>query len=169
MDPKIEIVEKEFGNVIEIEQIVSMMKMPMTMGQDFTALSEYMKETGAECTVAPYARYVDIDWEAESNAGFFKMFFSMFTKKWHFFSGMTFDKELTAKGSMVPGKMEKRKYVTATHYGPYQNVGKLYKAMYLWAKKEGLEVEPESMEFYMNDPSKVKKSELETILYIPLK
>ncbi len=165
---EIELIEMEFGSALEIESKTKMSTMPKSMGKSFTTLGDYMKHKHVKCSIAPYARYVDVDWEFQTNAGFFANLIDMFKKEWHFFSGMTLESTIEGSGDIHVKIFKKRKYVKAVHYGPYQNVGKLYGQMYLWAKEQKLKCLPESIEFYMNDPKDVKKSELETVLYIPV-
>lgn len=165
---KIELVEMEFGPSIEIESKTKMFAMPKEMVNSYTKIHDYINEKHVKCSIAPYARYVGVDWEYQVNAGFFSMFKDMFTKIWHFYSGFPLETALEGEGDMHVKVHSKSKYIKATHYGPYQNVGKLYTKMYKWGKDNGHKCLPESFEFYMNDPKEVKKSELETILYIPV-
>lgn len=164
----IELVEMEFGPSIEIESKTKMFGMPKEMGNSFTRIHEYTKQKHVKCSIAPYARYIDVDWEYQTNSGFWAMFKDMFSKIWHFYSGFTLESAVEPQDDMHVKVFPKAKYIKATHYGPYQNVGKLYGKMYLWAKDKGYKCLPESLEFYTNDPAEVKKSELETILYIPI-
>ena len=85
---KIEVVEKEIGNVIEIEEMIPMWKMPSIMGKDFSLITEYIKTKNIKDTGKPYARYLDIDWEAQMAKGVIANFIEIFTKKWHFQVGI---------------------------------------------------------------------------------
>lgn len=167
-EAKIELVEMDFGSAIEIESKTKMFSMPKEMGVSFTKINDYIKQKHVKCSIAPYARYVNVDWEYQTKAGFFANLKDMFSKIWHFYSGMTLETEVEGDDDMHAKVFKKSKYIKATHYGPYQNVGKLYSKMYLWAKEKGYKCLPESFEFYTNDPTTVKKSELETIMYIPV-
>ena len=166
---KIEIIEKEFGKVLEIEELVPMMKMPKVMGIDFTKLVNYANENSLKITEAPYSRYVGIDWEKQVNKGFIGNMLDVFTKKWHFFCGIAVDSEVKLIDNIKMRDMKIKKYLCTLHKGPYQNVGPTYKAMYNWAKENRVELDSECFECYLNDPSQVSKDNLETMIYIAVK
>lgn len=167
MDIKIE--EKEIGPVIEVEYKTSMFKMPTMMGEGFRLIHKFLREKKVVVQEAPYARYVDFSWDEENKTSALVNFFKAFTRKWHFFVGFPCGEPLEVSGELQVKVFEKRKYITCKHFGPYPKVGETYKAMHKWSKDNGYEVESESMEFYLNDPGEVKKSELETLCLIPVK
>lgn len=167
-ETKIELVEMDFGPALEIESKTKLFSMPKEMGNSFTRINDYIKERHVKCSIAPYARYINIDWEYQVKAGFWANIKDMFSKTWHFYSGMTLEKAVEGDNDIHVKVFKKSKYIKAVHYGPYQNVGNLYSKMFLWAKENEYKCLPESLEFYTNDPATVKKSELETILYIPV-
>ncbi len=165
---KIEIIEKEISDVIEIEERAPMWKMPSAMARDFTLILELLKSKGIDCKEAPYARYLDIDWDLEMKKGVFVNFIGMFTKPWHFQAGMHVSSKIEGADNLVCRTIKKQKYVKTIHYGPYQKVGATYKKMYIWAKAQKLSLENESMEFYLNDPKNTEKNSLETMVLIPI-
>ena len=164
---KIEIVEKAFGPTLEIEESVTMMKMAKTLGTDYMKIQEYLKESGDSCEGIPYTRYLSVDWAAELKKSFFKMIIEVFTKKWNFRAGIPSSKSLPSKNEILSENFEEAKYITATHKGPYQNVGKSYTEIVKWAEENSVEIKSESIEFYLNDPKEVKPTELETQIYVP--
>lgn len=165
---EIGIIEKEIGAVIEIEERVPVWKMPSVMGKDFNLILEYLKSKGVDCKEAPYARYLDIDWDLEMKKGAFANFIGVFTKKWHFQAGIPTSKKIEGADNLVERQIRNKKYVKTIHCGPYQKVGVTYKKMYTWAKSQNLSLENESIEFYMNDPRDTKKESLETMVLIPV-
>ena len=169
MAQKIEIIEKEIGHVIEIEENVSVFKLPSIMGKDLKLISEYLEEKSVKSKDAPYARYLDIDWDVQTQKGMLANLIDLFTKKWHFLNGFTIPTELEAKDNMKTDLIKLKKYVQTTHFGPYQKVGNTYKNMYVWAKEQNFELVGESIEFYLNDPRETKKELLETLVLIPIK
>ena len=169
MDPPFEIIEKEFGPVIEIEEWVPIWKMAATFGRDFGQISDYIDSQNSSINGMPYARYLDIDWEAENSMGFFSQLLRMLTKKWHFQVGMPTAGELLGEGALVPRVFNRRRYVRTIHLDPYRDVGKSYSTMIAWLKEQGLKAEGESIEIYLNSPDEVMQSELETEVMIPLK
>ena len=50
-----------------------------------------------------------------------------------------------------------------------EKCGTTYKALYEWAKDKNTTLQNEAIESYVNDPSEVDESEIETILLIPVK
>ena len=168
MTAEIEIIEKEIGNVIEIEERVPMWKMPSIMGKDFNLIMESLKAEGIADMDAPYARYLDVDWEAEMAKGPITLFIEVFTRKWHFRAGIPTPKKIENSGNLKSAQIPNRRYIKTIHHGPYHKVGSTYKRMYAWAKKQGLSLGKESMEFYLNDPRETDRKSLETMVLIPL-
>lgn len=168
MTDQFEVVEKAIGPVLEIEEYVSMWRMPGTFARDYKRIADYLESQGAECVDMPYARYLDMDWEVELNRGKLATFFSLLTRKWHFFAGMP-------TSILVPGEAElrsrvyrSRHYVRGVHLGPYQKCGETYKALYDWATSQNLLLKNEAIECYVNDPREVDKADIETMILIPL-
>lgn len=149
---KFEVIEKAIGPVIEIEECVKMWRMPATFSRDYKRIMDYLASQGAECVDMPYARYQDMDWELELGRGKLATFFSLLTKKWHFFAGMPTSKPLPGEGELKSQVLASQRYVRAVHRGPYQKCGATYKALYEWVKTHGLSVKNEAIECYVNDP-----------------
>jgi effector-binding domain-containing protein len=168
MSDQFEVVEKAIGPVLEIEERVSMWRMPATFGRDYKRISDYLESQGAECNDMPYARYLDMDWEVELNRGKLATFFSLLTKKWHFFAGMP-------TSILVPGEVDLKSqvlpnqhFVRGVHRGPYKDCSGSYKALYDWSVAQGLSLKNEAIEFYVNDPNEVAEADIETVILIPL-
>jgi len=168
MSDEFEVIEKAIGPVIEIEERVAVWRMPSTFGQDYKRIYDYLKSQNAECVDMPYARYQDMDWEVELNRGKLATFFSLLTKKWHFYAGMPTSKELPGEGQLKSLVLTSQRYARAVHRGPYQKCGATYKALYDWAMSQGLSLKNEAIEFYVNDPHEVDKVDIETVILIPL-
>lgn len=164
------VVEKSIGYVVEIERLVPMMKMPKIMGADYKAIFKYLSENGIEPSIhtMPYTRYLDIDWESQMKKGALANFIEVFTKKWHFLDGIQSPKKLPDKDDFVSNRFTKKRYLRAMHYGPYQKVSETYKKMWNFAQENNLSLESESIEFYLNDSTTVKKEDIETEVLIPL-
>ena len=168
MENEIVIIEKEIGNVIELEERAPVWKMPFIMGKDYKQIFNYLESQNCECAEAPYTRYLDINWQVQISKGGITNFFEMFTKKWHFQVGVPTSKKLDGKGNLNSLTIGNRKYVMTFHYGPYQKVGQTYKRIFSWIKEKNLTPENESIEIYLNDPQKTKKKDLKTTILIPL-
>lgn len=169
MESLIEIVEKEIGMVVELEENLPAWKMPLAMGNDYKRIFDYLESQHAESVDAPYTRFVDIDWAAQMKLGSIAGFFQMFTKKWHYFVGAPASKKLEGTNDLKTRILPKKKYVKTLHRGSYRSIEKTYKRMLVWIMQQGLSAGNESFEFYLNEPGKVKKEYLETMLLIPLR
>ncbi|MEN8192097.1 MAG: GyrI-like domain-containing protein [Bacteroidota bacterium] len=168
MTPDIEIIEKEFGNVIEVEELAPMTKMPSVMGKNFAAIKEYLDKNNLEYREAPYAKYLDIDWDAQMRKGFLANFIEVFTKKWHFKVGFVIPSKVDDFEEMKSDFIPHKRYIQTMHLGAYHKVGNTYKRLYAYAKENSLRLGDISYEFYLNDPKEVKKDELETRVLIPI-
>jgi len=163
------VTERAIGPVIEIEEHAPVWRMPGVFGRDYPRIADYIHSQNAEIVGMPYARYVDMNWEAELNRGKVSAFISMFTRKWHFFVGMPTSKLLPTQGLLVSKELASRRYAQAIHRGPYQDSSKTYAALNDWAIANGLQMTNEAFEFYLNDPREVGQEAAETEILIPLK
>ncbi|MDH5392460.1 MAG: GyrI-like domain-containing protein [Gammaproteobacteria bacterium] len=163
-----EIMEKEIGPVVEIEESVHVWQMPKTFGRDYEMINNYLVSNAAECTGMPYARYVDMQWQKEVNRGLLANIFAVLFKKWHFFAGLPGSKVVQSSGPLLSRQINSQKYVRALHKGPYKDVGPTYKALYEWSLAQGLALKNEAIECYLNDPAKVKPADIETEILIPI-
>lgn len=168
MSNDVKVVEREELRTLEMQAECSMFAMPKTFCRIYTMISKYMEKSGLECVQAPYANYLEVNWDEFDKTHPFIMFFKGLFKKWKFVAGFPVDGEPKADGEIAVGVMPKAKYVEMLHKGPYQQVGKTYKAMYAYIKDNDLKIKNESIEFYMNDPSTTKAADLETVVLIPL-
>jgi effector-binding domain-containing protein len=162
------VVEKTIGPVIEIEECVSVWRMPATFTKDYQRISKYLASQEAECVDMPYARYLEMDWEVELNRGKLASFFSLLTKKWHFFVGMPASKLVPGDAELKSQVLSSQRFVRGVHRGPYQKCGATYKALYEWARDQNLSLKNEAIECYVNDPREVDKADIETVILIPL-
>jgi hypothetical protein len=64
-----EIVEREIGPVIGIEETAPIWQMAKVMGRDFGRLMDHIKSQNGKHADAPYIHYVDIDWKKQLNKG----------------------------------------------------------------------------------------------------
>jgi len=163
MDSNIELIEKEIGLVAEIEENTYVWKMPSVMSKNFDRLTKLVSD--AEM---PYARYVEFDWEKELEKGMIENLLGMFFKKWHFFTGIHTNTQIDNSSDLLSHRIEKRRYVKATHYGPYHQVSHTYRQIVDWANEHDLVLDNESIEFYLNDPREVGKERTETMVLIPV-
>jgi len=163
-----EVVEKEIGPVVEIEEKVKVWQMPKTFGRDYEAINNYLLANDAKCSGMPYARYVDMDWEKEVNRGALGNLIAVLFSRWHFFAGLPSTKMLQSSGEFQAQEIKSQKYIRALHKGPYKDVGPTYKALFEWAKAQEHNLRNEAIEYYLNDPAEVKAEDIETEIFIPL-
>jgi hypothetical protein len=169
MDTGIEIIEKELGDVAEIEENIYVWQMPSVMSKNFEILAKYADiKCDAESGLSPYARYVGFDWEKELSKGMIANIADMFIKRWHFFTGVQTPLKPGSNGTIRSNRIGKRRYVKALHYGPYHKVGSTYQKMFDWSKERNIVLGNESIEFYLNDPSETEKEKIETMVLIPV-
>lgn len=168
MAEEFQVVEKAFGPVIEIEECVSVWRMPSTFRRDYQQIGDYLAAQGAECNGLPYGRYQDMDWESELKRGKLATLFAMLIKKWRFYVGMPTSKPIATEGEMKSRVLDNRHYVHGIHRGPYQECSATYKALFNWAGAQGLTLQNEAIECYVNDPNEVDKADIETEIYIPV-
>ena len=168
MTDKFEVIEKTIGPVVEIEECVSVWRMPATFTRDYKRIVKYLVTQGAECVDMPYARYLDMDWEVELNRGKLATFYSVLTKKWHFFAGMPSSKPVPGDAELKSQVLSSRRFVRGVHFGPYKECGDTYKALFEWATAQNLSLGNEAIEFYVNDPHEVDKADIETVILIPI-
>ena len=168
MTDQFEVIEKTIGPVIEIEECVSVWRMPATFTRDYKRIADYLDTQGAECVDMPYARYLDMDWEVELNRGKLATFFSLLTRKWHFFAGMPSSKPVPGEAELKSQMFSSQRFVRGVHRGPYQECGATYKAMFDWAVAQNISLKNEAIECYVNDPHEVDKADIETVILIPI-
>ena len=168
MSKDFEVINNTIGSVIEIEEFVPVWKMPTTFGKDFKKIANYIESNDAKVVEMPYGYYNDIDLKVEVTRSKLSILLSVFTKKWHLFVGMKSSKALPGKGELKAKNKAAQEFVKAIHYGPYQTSSKTYKALLEWSKTQGLSLKNEAYEFYANDPGKVIKDEIKTIILVPV-
>ena len=163
-----EIIVQNLGYAIEIEVTASAWRMPAIFSRDYQRIAEYLHSQGAEILDFPYARYQDMDWETELNRGKLATLLSMFTKKWHFYVGMTASTALPGKDNLSPIAHGSKRYARGVHRGPYKDCTETYRTLFNWAQEKGLALHNEAIECYVNDPREVDEADIETIILIPL-
>lgn len=166
----VEIIEKDIGYVIEIEENTYVWKMPKVMPKNFCRLSEYAGDNyNHDDNMVVYARYVGFDWEKEFSKSSISKVIDMLFKKWHFFTGIVTTEKIVNNNDIQAKRIEKKKYIKSVHIGPYKDVESTYRQIFEYSKEKNINLDDECLEFYLNDPIEVKESELETIVLIPIK
>jgi effector-binding domain-containing protein len=169
MASRCEIIEKEIGPVVEIEERAFIWQMPAAFRRDYGLLSRHIEAQGSSLNGMPYARYLDIDWEREQRAGMLSKLRRMLTARWHFQVGMPTEERLPADAAIHSRVFAPRRYARTIHTGPYRAVGQTYNALIAWLQGQGEQAEGEAFEVYLNSPEEVAEEALETEILVPLK
>ena len=163
---KIEIIEKEIGNVVEIEDKIPMWKMPFVMKKNYKKIMDYIDTYKKDSAGVVYARYLNVDWESLMNKSSFRNFIDIFFQKWHFCAGITTSLKLEDNNNLKSNFIKNKKYVKIIHHGEYYKLSDTYKELYRLSKEQNILLKNESIEIYMNDPKITKKEDLETMILV---
>ncbi len=170
MISNIEVIEKEIGPVIEIEEKGFMLKMYDQLGVDYSMLFDYLDKNEVDVKEAmPYTHLIDLDWNEETRLkSGVKSVVELFTRKKHYFAGVSTGKMLPDHSRIVSDDYVKTECIHCTHTGPYKGVGETYRAMVQWAQSRNLRLRNEAFEFYLNSPAMVSQEDLRTEVVIPI-
>jgi len=83
--------------------------------------------------------------------------------------GIPFKGEAKPEGNIQIKKIPAQDVLYTMHKGPYREVGPAYAALFQYASEKGYIPQGCPMEIYLNDPAKVKESELLTEVQAPIK
>jgi len=83
--------------------------------------------------------------------------------------GFPFKGEAKPEGNIKIKKIPTQEVLYTMHKGPYKEVGPAYAALFKHAKEKGYSPHGCPIEIYLNDPAKVKESELLTEIQLPIK
>jgi effector-binding domain-containing protein len=83
--------------------------------------------------------------------------------------GFPFKGEAKPEGNIKIKKIPAQEVLYMVHKGPYREVGPAYAALFQHAKEKGYIPKGCPIEIYLNDPAKVKESELLTEVQLPAK
>jgi len=83
--------------------------------------------------------------------------------------GIPFKGKAKPEGNIRIKKIPAQEVLYMMHKGPYKEVGPAYAALFKYANEKGYIPQGCPMEIYLNDPAKVKESELLTEVQLPIK
>jgi effector-binding domain-containing protein len=83
--------------------------------------------------------------------------------------GIPFEGEAKAEGRTKIMKVPAQEVLYTVHKGPYTEVGSAYAALFQYVREKGYMPLGCPIEIYLNDPAKVKESELLTEIQLPIK
>ena len=155
-------------HALEIARNAPMWQIPKFLGSDFPRIDKHITAQGGKRAGAPYARYMEIDWQQMRHCGPLKMLWLMLTSKQPMRIGMAVEAPLEGDGDIEAVAIESQTCVRTIHRGPYQKVGDTYKKIVDWAEANDVELADCPMENYINDPTTVAKEDIETLILIPV-
>ena len=162
MKINIEIVEKEIGNVLEIQENANMFQMPKLFKKNLMKIFDYLQANNAsDEKCLPYGRYINTQWNCETKKSFISKIKMMF-KKWDIRIGIQATAKLNNENNIKYDFINKRKYVKSIHTGPYHKLGSTYEEMISWSLENNITLDDQAIEMYLNDPETVKKEDLKT-------
>ena len=165
---KIEIVKNEVVHTLSLQALCGTLSLPKVIGRSYTKIAEHMARRGIEMAGAPYVLYRGVEWEDLNNQGKLKMLIQLFTKKWNLEIGFPLKEAGKGNQGFQEGTIPAGEYLQILHRGSYRRVGESYKLLWAYALGEKLNLGPESIEFYLNDPCVTPEGELQTLILIPL-
>jgi effector-binding domain-containing protein len=83
--------------------------------------------------------------------------------------GFPVQRALPARGKLQPGNLPAGKAAVCIHTGPSSAMAPAYNALLEHVHQQGHEATGVTYEFYLNDPSQVAPSELQTRIVFPLR
>ena len=162
MSERFSVEERSAQPALEVPATVAMFSIPKALGEGYAQINTCLKGASAELVGAPYARYLDIDWEKARNQGAFSQMMQLFFKKQRLCAGRLVSEPVAAQGNVLFKEIPAGRYVTAVHEGAFHKVGETYNAMTAWAAEQGITLVNHSMESYVTDPKDTATEDLRT-------
>ena len=166
---KIEIVKRDAVHTLSLQALCGTLSLPKVIGRSYKKIAEHMARRGIEMAGAPYVLYRGVDWEDLNTQGMLRMAVQLFTKKWNLEIGFPLPEGGLGNEGFREGEIPGGEYLQILHRGSYRRVGESYKLLWAYALGEKLNLRPESIEFYLNDPATTPEGKLQTLILIPLR
>lgn len=145
-----EIKEEVFKHTLYIRFKAPVQELPQQLGRVYSAISQYLRELGADHAGAPFALYHNMDMQnLDVEAGFPVL------------------KPLPARGEIRDGHIPGGHYAICHYTGPYDEVGPAYEALTEYAKENGYRPGNIAFEWYLNGPE-VPPDKLKTDIAFPV-
>lgn len=152
MSIECKIVEQGLQLVMSVRTRCAVEKLPELLGKEYMRIYEYLSSLGAKPTGAPFVAYYNMDMsDLDIEVGF------------------PITEAVPEKDDMQISSIKAGRYVTALYTGPYSEMEPAYNTLMKWMEENELEYNGVAYEFYLNDPSMVPESELQTQIMFGLK
>ena len=168
MAEEIRIEEREAQPVVEVAAETRLWKIPKVLANGFGLARAHIEKSGAEVEGMPFARYLEVDWQAMHGKGAFAQFLDFLTNKQKMRIGMFPTKPVQSEGQTIGTEIAKGRYVTTIHRGAYHKVGDTYRKIVDWAADNDVSLADNSIENYIDDPTEKPMSEVRTRIWIPV-
>lgn len=162
MNDRFSIVELPAQAALEVEATVSPLSIPKALGAGYALVTDLVAGAETDLVGAPYARYLDIDWEKARNQGTVAQLFQLLFKKQRMCAGRLVSEPIAGQGEVRSTEIPAGRYVTGIHKGAFHKVGDTYNAMTSWAESQQLQLATHSIESYVSDPGDTAVDDLET-------
>ncbi len=163
-------VRVEFRNaqpVFETATETRLWKIPFALAKGFAKAGAEIDAAGATRAGMPYARYLEIDW-ATLNGSALRQTLDLLFRKQKMMIGLRLAEGTGSSGEAFGTQIPAGRYVTTIHRGAYHKVGDTYGKIVEWAAQQGLKLQDNSIEHYIDDPTEVPKDEVRTEVFVPV-
>lgn len=152
MEYKFELIEQELQHAVSIRTRSAVGDLPKVIGNAYGVIIKYLSELGKEPSGAPFVAYYNMDMQdLDIEIGF------------------PVCESIAGKNEVEKSEIKGGKYITCMHIGPYNKIEPAYTALINWASENGYILNEMAYEFYLNCPTEVPESELQTRIVFPLK
>lgn len=166
MAEKILIEERAAQPVVEVAAETRLWKIPKVLASGFGMAHAHIEKSGAEVEGMPYARYLELDWQAMHGKGAFGQFLHFLTNTQKMRIGMFSSRPVASDGAAIGTEIAAGRYVTTIHRGAYHKVGETYRKIVDWAAENDVELTDSSIENYIDDPTEIPMAEVRTRIWI---
>lgn len=169
MVDEIKIEQFEARSAVEVAAETRLWKIPKVLASGFAAARTQIESSGVEVVGMPFARYLEIDWQAMRSMGGFAQFWQFLTGKQRMTAGLFCSAAVESGTDALAVELPSGRYVVTYHRGAYHKVDETYRRMVDWAEQEGVELADSSLENYIDDPSEVPADEVRTQVLIAVR
>ncbi len=151
MNFKCEMVQQSAQPVLSIRTRTPMANLQQTIGNAYDQIMKYLSEIGENPSCAPFTAFYNMDMQdLDIEIGF------------------PVSKVLPGKNEIKSGEIPSGKYASCLYVGPYGKTEPAYNTLNEWIKENGYTTTGVVYEHYLNDPTEIPESELETKIVFPL-
>lgn len=152
MSYECKVITRETQKVMSVRTRCSVQELPDTIGKIYKNIYEYLMELKKEPSDAPFVGYFNMDMnDLDVEIGY------------------PVSEAIKEKNNMKMSEIPSGKYATTFHKGSYSELPKAYESLMKWMEENGCIPMEIGYEVYLNDPSVVKKEDLETAIYLSIR